>query len=137
MSRPIRVLMAKVGWDVHDIGAKFVSRALRDDGMEVIYTGVRRSVDEVVNAAIQEDADVIGVSIIQSDPVGVMSKLMAKLKEKKVDQNFMVLVGGLVPRDDIPKLKAIGVKEVFLPTTKWEDVPAFIKKNLPARQATS
>jgi methylmalonyl-CoA mutase C-terminal domain/subunit len=135
VSRPIRALIAKVGWDVHDIGAKFVTRALRDDGIEVIYTGIRRTIDEVVNTAIQEDVDVIGVSIIQSDPVGVMNKLITKLKEKKVDKNFMVLAGGLIPRDDIPKLKAMGVKEVFLPTTKWEDIPAYIRKNLPAQKA--
>jgi len=126
--------MAKVGWDTHDIGAKFITKALRDDGMEVIYTGIRHTIDEIVQSAIQEDVDVIGVSIIQGNPMGIMTKLMDKLKEKKVEKNFMVLCGGLIPKADIPVMKAMGVKECFLPQTRWEDVPVYIRKNLPVKQ---
>ena len=131
MTKKIKVLMAKVGWDVHDIGAKFVTKTLRDDGMEVVYTGVRNTMDEVVASAIQEDVDVIGISIIQGNPVGIVTKLMAKLREEKIQDEFMVLVGGLIPSEDIPKLKEMGVAEVFLPTSQWEEFPAFIRQNLP------
>ena len=131
MGKRIRVLMAKPGWDVHDLGAKFISRACRDAGMEVIFTGVHQTAEQIVAAAVQEDVDVIGVSIMGGLYLVIMEEIMRLLKEEGMADKFMILVGGLIPKEDIPKLKEMGVTEVFLPATPWEKVPQFIEQHLP------
>ena len=109
---PIKVLVAKPGLDGHDRGAKILARALRDAGMEVVYTGLHQTPEMIVNAAIQEDVDVVGVSILSGAHMTVFPKIMQLLKERGVD-DIVVLGGGVIQEDDIPKLKAIGVREVF------------------------
>jgi len=109
---PIKVLVAKPGLDGHDRGAKVLARSLRDAGMEVVYTGLHQTPEMIVNAAIQEDVDVVGVSILSGAHMTVFPKIMELLKEREVD-DIVVLGGGVIQEDDIPKLKAIGVREVF------------------------
>ena len=109
---PIKVLVAKPGLDGHDRGAKIIARALRDAGMEVIYTGLRQTPEMIASAAIQEDVDVVGVSILSGAHMTVFPKIMQLMKERDVD-DIVVLGGGVIQEDDIPKLKAIGVREVF------------------------
>jgi len=108
----IRVLVAKPGLDGHDRGAKIVARALRDAGMEVIYTGIRQTPEMIVEAAIQEDVDVIGLSSHCMEHLGYASKIIDLLKEKKTD-SIPIVLGGVIPKKDVPLLKAMGVKEVF------------------------
>ena len=114
MSQKIRVVIAKPGLDGHDRGAKVIARALRDAGMEVIYTGLRQTPEQIVAAALQEDADVIGLSILSGAHNHIAPRLMQLLKEKGLD-DVLVLIGGIIPDVDIPKLKEIGVKGIFLP----------------------
>ncbi len=114
--RRIKVLVAKLGLDGHDRGAKVVARALRDAGMEVIYTGIRQTPEQVVSAALQEDVDVIGVSILSGAHLNLMKRLIDLLKKEGAD-DIPVFLGGTIPIPDIPKLKEIGIKEVFLPGT--------------------
>jgi methylmalonyl-CoA mutase, C-terminal domain len=109
---PIKVLVAKPGLDGHDRGAKVLARSLRDAGMEVVYTGLHQTPEMIVNAAIQEDVDVVGVSILSGAHMTVFPKIMELLKEREVD-DIVVLGGGVIQEDDVPKLKAIGVREVF------------------------
>jgi len=109
---PIKVLVAKPGLDGHDRGAKVLARSLRDAGMEVVYTGLHQTPEMIVNAAIQEDVDVVGVSILSGAHMTVFPKIMDLLKEREVN-DIVVLGGGVIQEDDIPKLKAIGVREVF------------------------
>ncbi len=109
---PIKVLVAKPGLDGHDRGAKVLARSLRDAGMEVVYTGLHQTPEMIVNAAIQEDVDVVGVSILSGAHMTVFPKIMQLLKEREVE-DIVVLGGGVIQEDDIPKLKAIGVREVF------------------------
>lgn len=123
--KKIRVLIAKPGLDGHDRGAKIVARALRDAGMEVIYTGLRQTPEQIVNAALQEDVDVIGLSILSGAHLSLVPSVVELLKSKNME-DVMVIVGGIVPDVDIPKLKAIGVKEIFLPGTTTTDIVAFI-----------
>jgi methylmalonyl-CoA mutase, C-terminal domain len=118
---PIRVLVAKVGLDGHDRGAKVVASALRDAGMEVIYTGLRNTVDQVVEAALQEDVHAIGVSILSGAHLTVFRKLMARLGEEGMD-DVVVVAGGVIPDDDIPTLRALGVHHVFTPGTPLADI---------------
>jgi methylmalonyl-CoA mutase cobalamin-binding domain/chain len=115
-SKPIRVIVAKVGLDGHDRGVKIVARTLRDAGMDVIYTGLHRTPEEVVEAAIQEDVDVIGISILSGAHMTVFPRLVSLLKERGAD-DILVVGGGVIPDDDLPKLKALGVKEVLLQDT--------------------
>jgi methylmalonyl-CoA mutase C-terminal domain/subunit len=128
----IRVVIAKPGLDGHDRGAKVIARALRDAGMEVIYTGLRQTPEQIVGAALQEDADVIGLSILSGAHNHIAPRLMQLLKEKGLD-DVLVLVGGIIPDVDIPKLKDIGVKGIFLPGTPMQDIIEFINTNARAR----
>ena len=132
MSRPIRVLVAKPGLDGHDRGAKVIARALRDAGMEVIYTGLRQTPEQIVAAALQEDADVVGLSILSGAHNHIAPKLMELLKAKGLD-DVLVVIGGIIPDIDIPKLKALGVKGVFLPGTPMQEIIDFIRANARVR----
>ena len=129
MERKIRVLVAKPGLDGHDRGAKVIARALRDAGMEVIYTGLRQTPEQVVNAAIQEDVDVIAMSILSGAHNHLFPRVMELLKEKKID-DVLVVGGGVIPDDDIPGLKAVGIAEVFTPGTPTTTTIEFIRNNL-------
>lgn len=127
--RKIRVVIAKPGLDGHDRGAKVIARALRDAGMEVIYTGLRQTPEQIATAALQEDADVIGLSILSGAHNHIAPRLMELLKEKGLD-DVLVLVGGIIPDVDVPKLKAVGVKGIFLPGTPMKDIVDFIQSNV-------
>jgi 2-hydroxyisobutanoyl-CoA mutase small subunit len=116
MAAPIRVLLAKVGLDGHDRGVKIVARALRDAGMDVIYTGLHRTADEVVTAAIQEDADILGVSLLSGVQMTVFPKIFARLKKEGAD-DMIVVAGGVMPDEDVVALKEMGVSEVLLQDT--------------------
>ncbi len=120
-SRKIRVVIAKPGLDGHDRGAKVVARALRDAGMEVIYTGLRQSPEQIVAAAEQEDADVIGLSILSGAHLPICRRVLELLREKQID-DVRVFVGGIIPAQDIPALREMGVAEVFLPGASTEDI---------------
>ena len=130
--RKIRVLIAKPGLDSHDRGAKVVARALRDAGMEVIYTGLRQTPEQIVETAIQEDVDVIGLSILSGAHMTLFPRIMQLLKEKGV-KDVMVFAGGIIPDEDVPKLKAIGIKEIFGPGTPTDVIVKFVKENAPKR----
>ena len=125
----VRVVIAKPGLDGHDRGAKVIARALRDAGMEVIYTGLRQTPEQIVTAALQEDADVIGLSILSGAHNHIAPRLMDLLKEKGLD-DVLVVIGGIIPDVDVPKLHAMGVKGVFLPGTPMQDIIEFIKTNV-------
>ena len=129
MEKKIRVLIAKPGLDGHDRGAKVISLALRDAGMEVIYTGRRQTAEQIVQTAIQEDVDVIGLSLLAGDHMVWVPKIINLLKQNKMD-NVMVLVGGIIPKKDILELKKMGVAEVFGPGTLTKDIVSFIRENL-------
>jgi len=126
--RKLRVVIAKPGLDGHDRGAKVIARALRDAGMEVIYTGLRQTPEQIAAAALQEDADVIGLSILSGAHNHIVPRLMELLKEKGLD-DVLVVIGGIIPDVDIPKLKSLGVKGVFLPGTPMQDIVDFIETN--------
>jgi len=128
-SKPIRVLVAKPGLDGHDRGAKVVARALRDAGMEVIYTGLRQTPEQIVESAIQEDVDVIGLSILSGAHNVIFPRIMELLKEKNA-LDIMVIAGGVIPAEDIPYLKEIGIKEIFTPGTPTSKIVEFIKDNV-------
>ena len=125
--RPTRVVIAKPGLDGHDRGAKVIARALRDAGMEVIYTGLRQTPEQIAAAALQEDADVIGLSILSGAHMHICPRLMELLREKGLD-HVTVLVGGIIPDVDIPKLKAMGIAGVFLPGSPMQDIIEFIHR---------
>jgi methylmalonyl-CoA mutase C-terminal domain/subunit len=127
--RKIRVLLAKPGLDGHDRGIRVVAVALRDAGMEVIYTGLYRTPEEIVNMAVQEYVDVIGISLLSGSHDAVVPEVMKLLKKKKSD-NIMVIVGGIIPPVDIPFLKECGVKEVFTSGTPTSKIVEFIKEHL-------
>ena len=128
----IRVLLAKPGLDGHDRGAKVVARALRDAGMEVIYTGIRQTPEMIVEAAIQEDADVVGLSILSGAHLELFPPIIKGLR-KKGREDIMVIAGGIIPEDDIPALQQIGIKAVFGPGTSTEDIIGFIQKEATAK----
>jgi methylmalonyl-CoA mutase C-terminal domain/subunit len=130
--RKIRVLVAKPGLDGHDRGAKVIARALRDAGMEVIYTGLRQTPEMIAAAALQEDVDAVGISILSGAHNTLCPRIIKLLHDNGMDDT-LVLVGGIVPQEDIAKLKDMGVSEVFLPGTSTEDIVGFIRKNLPTR----
>lgn len=121
--------MAKPGLDGHDRGAKIIARALRDAGMEVIYTGLRQTPEMIASAALQEDVDAVGISILSGAHNTLCPRIVNLLKENGMDDT-LVLVGGIVPQEDITTLKAIGVSEVFLPGTSTEDIVTFIRANV-------
>jgi methylmalonyl-CoA mutase, C-terminal domain len=129
MERKIRVLIAKPGLDGHDRGAKIVARALRDAGMEVIYTGLHQTPAMIVEAAIQEDVDVVGLSLLSGAHMTLFVDVVDLLKEKGLD-DVLVLGGGIVPEEDVPKLKKAGICDVFGPGTPVEKIVAFIQKNV-------
>ncbi len=129
MERKIRVLVAKPGLDGHDRGAKVVARALRDAGFEVIYTGIRQTPEAIVEAALQEDVDVVGLSILSGAHMALVPKIMRLLKERGME-DVLVLVGGIIPDEDVPKLQAVGVRGVFGPGTLTTDIIAFIRREL-------
>ena len=135
-SRKLRVVIAKPGLDGHDRGAKVIARALRDAGMEVIYTGLRQTPEQIVSAALQEDADVIGLSILSGAHNHIAPRLMELLKEKGLD-DVLVVIGGIIPDVDIPKLQQIGVKGVFLPGTPMQSIIEFINTNARAKQLSA
>lgn len=128
---PIRVIIAKPGLDGHDRGAKVVARALRDAGMEVIYTGLRQTPAQIVAAVEQEDAQVLGMSILSGAHNQIFPEVMRLLKEKGID-DVLVFAGGIIPDEDIPGLQASGIRAVFQPGTNTEDVVAYIRKELKA-----
>ena len=128
----IRVVIAKPGLDGHDRGARVIARALRDAGMEVIYTGLRQTPEQIVAAALQEDADVIGLSILSGAHMHICPRIMTLLEEKGL-QDVLVVVGGIIPDVDIPKLKEIGVRGIFLPGTPMQEIVDFIQKNVRSR----
>ena len=135
MDKRIKVLVAKVGLDGHDRGAKVVARFLRDAGFEVIYTGLHRTPEEVAMAAVQEDVDVVGISLHSGAHMTLVPKVMRYIKEFGGDLNEMVIVvGGIIPEDDIAKLKSLGVDEVFIPGTPMEKIIEFIKKKVPEKK---
>ena len=129
---PIRVLVAKPGLDGHDRGAKVIARGLRDAGMEVIYTGLRQTPEMIVNAAIQEDVQVIGLSILSGAHNAIVPRVTALLKEKGAD-DILIVVGGTIPEQDIAGLKAAGVAAIFGPGTSLEQTVTFITENAPRR----
>jgi methylmalonyl-CoA mutase C-terminal domain/subunit len=129
MERKIRVLLAKPGLDGHDRGAKVVAHALKEGGMEVIYTGLHQTVASVVKQASQEDVDVIGLSIMSGAHVPICRKLMEMVKKEKMD-DVLVLVGGVIPNKDIPTLKDLGVKGIFPGGTRFDEITKFIKENV-------
>jgi methylmalonyl-CoA mutase C-terminal domain/subunit len=130
--RKLRVVIAKPGLDGHDRGAKVIARALRDAGMEVIYTGLRQTPEQIAAAALQEDADVIGLSILSGAHNHIAPRLMALLSERGLD-DVLVLIGGIIPDVDVPKLKEIGIKGVFLPGTPMQQIIDFINANVRVR----
>ncbi len=132
--RKIRCLVAKVGLDGHDRGAHVIARALRDAGFEVIYSGLHRSPDEIVQAAVQEDVDVLGVSILSGAHNTLVPKIMDGLAEYGAKADTLVLVGGIIPEDDQEDLKEAGVAEVFGPGTPMEETIEFIRENAPRHQ---
>jgi methylmalonyl-CoA mutase, C-terminal domain len=127
--RKIRVLVAKPGLDGHDRGAKVIARALRDAGMEVIYTGLRQTPEMIASAALQEDVDAVGISILSGAHNTLCPRIVDLLRENGMDDT-LVLVGGIVPQEDIAGLKQKGVSEVFLPGTSTEDIVTFINQNV-------
>ncbi|HLO67165.1 MAG TPA: cobalamin B12-binding domain-containing protein [Holophaga sp.] len=128
---PIRVIIAKPGLDGHDRGAKVVARALRDAGMEVIYTGLRQTPAQIVAAVEQEDAQVLGMSILSGAHNQIFPEVMRLMKEKGID-DVLVFAGGIIPDEDIPGLQAAGIRAVFQPGTNTDDVVAYIRKELKA-----
>ncbi len=131
--RKIRAIIAKPGLDGHDRGAKVIARALRDAGMEVIYTGLRQTPEQVVAAALQEDADVIGLSILSGAHNHICPRVMELIKEKGLD-DVLVVVGGIIPDVDVQKLHEIGVRGVFRPGSPMRDIVAFIESHVRPRE---
>ena len=124
---PIRVVIAKPGLDGHDRGAKVIARALRDAGMEVIYTGLRQTPQQIVAAVVQEDAAVLGLSILSGAHNQIFPEILRLMKEKGAS-DVPVFAGGIIPDEDVPGLKALGIREIFQPGTSTDDVVAFIRK---------
>jgi len=132
MSQKIRVVIAKPGLDGHDRGAKVIARALRDAGMEVIYTGLRQTPEQIVAAALQEDADVIGLSILSGAHMHICPRVLELLKARGLD-DVLLVVGGIIPDVDIPKLRQMGVNGIFLPGTPMQEIVTFIQTNVRPR----
>ena len=129
MSRKIRVLVAKPGLDGHDRGAKVIARALRDAGMEVIYTGIRQTAEQIANAAIQEAVDIVGLSSLSGAHLALFPKVVQILKEKGAE-DIIVFGGGIIPVDDIQVLKKAGIREIFQPGASTEDIIKYIQANV-------
>lgn len=133
MSRRIRVIVSKPGLDGHDRGAKVIARALRDSGMEVIYTGLRRTPEQVVNAALQEDVDVIGISLLSGAHMAIVPRIMELLRKNNA-MDIVVIVGGIIPPQDIPILEKMGVDGVFVPGSSLDEIIEFIKKRVAEKR---
>jgi methylmalonyl-CoA mutase, C-terminal domain len=133
-ARKIRVVVAKPGLDGHDRGAKIIARALRDAGMEVIYTGLHQTPEQIAETVIQEDADAVGLSILSGAHMTLVPKVVELLQAQGVD-DVLVTVGGTIPADDIPELKNLGVAEVFTPGAGTDDIVEFIRERATARHA--
>ena len=129
MNEKIRVVVAKPGLDGHDRGAKVIARAFRDAGFEVIYTGLRQTPEQVVNAALQEDADVVGLSVLSGAHMTLCPRIMDLMKKEGLD-DVLVVVGGIIPDQDITKLKAIGVSEIFQPGASTEEIVTYVRQNV-------
>lgn len=129
MSQKIRVLVAKPGLDGHDRGAKIIARAFRDAGFEVIYTGLRQTAKQVVTAALQEDVDVIGLSVLSGAHMTLCPEIM-KLLRKEEMEDVLVIVGGIIPDGDIPRLKEDGISEIFQPGASTEDIVSYIRSRV-------
>ena len=134
MSRPVRVLVAKVGLDGHDRGAKVIATALRDAGMEVIYTGLRQTPEMVVTAALQEDVDAIGISILSGAHMTVFPKVITLMKEKEMS-DVLLTGGGIIPEEDIKKLNEMGVGRLFAPGTSTSEIAEYIKDQVKERRS--
>jgi len=134
MAGPIRVVVAKPGLDGHDRGAKVIARALRDGGVEVIYTGLHQTPQQIVDAALSEDADFIGMSILSGAHMTLFAELMALLKANDAT-DIVVFGGGIIPEADIPELEALGVARIFTPGTPTQDVVDWVNQNAPDRSA--
>jgi len=132
MNQKIRVVIAKPGLDGHDRGAKVIARALRDAGMEVIYTGLRQTPEQVVAAALQEDADVIGLSILSGAHMHICPRVVELLREQGLE-DVLVVIGGIIPDVDIPRLNAIGIRGIFQPGTPMQDIVDFIRRHARSR----
>jgi len=132
-ARPIRVLIAKAGLDGHDVGAKVVIQRLRNAGMEVIYSGLRQSMEQIVSAAVQEDVDVLGLSILSGSHIELAEELMARLRAKGI-KDILVLVGGIIPKEDIPLLKAQGIDGVFPVHSTLEEIEQFIREQVSCKR---
>jgi len=132
VEKKIRILVAKPGLDGHDRGAKVVAQALRDAGMEVIYTGLHQTIDQIVHTAIQEDVDVIGLSIMSGAHLPISEKLVKKMKEEKIE-DILLVVGGVIPKRDISLLQKMGIEGVFPGGTPFEESIRWIKKNIKHR----
>ena len=136
MGRKTRVVIAKPGLDGHDRGAKVIARALRDAGMEVIYTGLRQTPEQIVSAALQEDADVIGLSILSGAHMHICPRIVELLREKDLT-DVLVVVGGIIPDSDVPKLNAIGIEGIFQPGTPMQEIVEFIDRHARSRAASN
>lgn len=128
MNERLRVLVAKPGLDGHDRGAKVIARAFRDAGFEVIYTGLRQTPEQIVNAALQEDADVVGLSVLSGAHMTLCPRIMELMKKEGLNE-VLVVIGGIIPDQDIVKLKELGVSEVFQPGASTEDIIAYVRQN--------
>jgi methylmalonyl-CoA mutase C-terminal domain/subunit len=132
-TRPLRVLVAKPGLDGHDRGAKIIARALRDAGMEVIYTGIRQTPEMIVEASIQEDVDAILLSILSGAHLALFPRIMELLQQNNVD-DVLVVAGGILPDEDIPTIKALGIKGCFGPGTSTEEIIRFVRENVQSER---
>jgi methylmalonyl-CoA mutase C-terminal domain/subunit len=132
--KKIRVLVAKPGLDGHDRGAKVVARALRDYGMEVIYTGIRQTPEMIAQSALQEDVDVVGLSILSGAHLELFPHIVEQLKKRKMDR-VLVIAGGIIPEEDHPALNKIGIKGIFGPGTPTKDIAEFIRKAVGEKKA--
>ncbi len=133
LARKIRVIVAKPGLDGHDRGAKVVARALRDAGFEVIYTGIRRAPEEIAETALQEDVDVVGLSILSGAHMELIPPVLDEMRKRGMEpgKDVIVLVGGIIPKEDVGELKKLGVSEVFGPGTPLDEIADYIRKEVP------
>jgi methylmalonyl-CoA mutase C-terminal domain/subunit len=136
VEKRIRILVAKPGLDGHDRGAKVVAQALRDAGMEVIYTGLHQTIDQIIHTAIQEDVDVIGLSIMSGAHLPICEKLVKKLKEKNIE-DIMVVVGGVIPKRDIPLLQKMGIQGIFPGGTPFDESTRWIKEHVRPKSGST
>jgi methylmalonyl-CoA mutase C-terminal domain/subunit len=132
LGRRIRILVAKPGLDGHDRGARVIARAYRDAGFEVVYTGLHQTPEQIVAAALQEDVDLIGLSVLSGAHMYLFKKVLELLKANKAD-DVMVIGGGIIPEEDIPKLKKLGIKEIFLPGTTLDNIVGWVRDNVSPR----